>query len=52
MVVADAIAIAIGKVFGARLPERLIRYGAAAAFAIFGALLIAEGLGLFGPSAG
>jgi putative Ca2+/H+ antiporter (TMEM165/GDT1 family) len=51
MVVADAIAIAIGKVFGARLPERLIRYGAAAAFAVFGALLIAEGLGLFGPSA-
>jgi putative Ca2+/H+ antiporter (TMEM165/GDT1 family) len=51
MVVADAIAIAIGKVFGARLPERLIRYGAAAAFAIFGSLLIAEGLGLFGPAA-
>lgn len=51
MVVADAIAIAIGKVFGARLPERLIRYGATAAFAVFGALLVSEGLGLFGPPA-
>jgi Ca2+/H+ antiporter, TMEM165/GDT1 family len=40
MVAADAIAIAIGKSLGTRLPERLIRYGAAAAFAIFGAILI------------
>jgi putative Ca2+/H+ antiporter (TMEM165/GDT1 family) len=51
MVVADAIAIAVGKVFGSRLPERLIRYGAAAAFVVFGALLLAEGLGLFGVAA-
>jgi Ca2+/H+ antiporter, TMEM165/GDT1 family len=40
MVAADAIAIAIGRFLGARLPERLIRYGAAAAFAVFGAILI------------
>jgi putative Ca2+/H+ antiporter (TMEM165/GDT1 family) len=40
MVAADAIAIAVGKVLGTRLPERLIRYGAAAAFAVFGVILI------------
>jgi putative Ca2+/H+ antiporter (TMEM165/GDT1 family) len=40
MVAADAIAIAVGKLLGKRLPERLIRYGPAAAFAVFGALLI------------
>ena len=48
MVAADAIAIAVGKFLGSRLPERAIRYGAAAAFAIFGALLIAQGLGFLG----
>jgi putative Ca2+/H+ antiporter (TMEM165/GDT1 family) len=48
MVVADGIAIAVGKILGSRLPERAIRYGAAASFAFFGALLIAEGLGLLG----
>lgn len=40
MVAADAIAIGIGKYLGTRLPERAIRYGAAAAFAVFGAILI------------
>ena len=40
MVVADAIAIVIGKHLGTRLPERVIRYGAAAAFVVFGAILI------------
>jgi putative Ca2+/H+ antiporter (TMEM165/GDT1 family) len=50
MVIADAIAIGVGKLFGSRLPERLIRYGAAAAFVVFGALLLAEGLGLFGAA--
>ena len=40
MVVADALAIAVGRYLGTRLPERAIRYGAAAAFAIFGAILI------------
>lgn len=40
MVVADAMAIAVGKFLGTRLPERVIRYGAAASFAVFGALLV------------
>lgn len=46
MVIADAIAIAIGAFLGARLPERPIKIGAAIAFLVFGALLIAEGLAL------
>jgi putative Ca2+/H+ antiporter (TMEM165/GDT1 family) len=45
MVVADALAIAIGKFLGTRLPERVIRYGAAASFAIFGAILIVSAIG-------
>lgn len=40
MVVADGLAIAIGRLLGTRLPERLIRYGAAMGFAVFGAILI------------
>jgi len=46
MVVADAVAIAIGAFFGTRLPERAVKLFAAGAFVIFGLLLIAEGLGL------
>ncbi len=46
MVAADAMAIGAGKLLGARLPERAIRYGAAASFVVFGALLVLEGLGL------
>jgi putative Ca2+/H+ antiporter (TMEM165/GDT1 family) len=42
MVVADAIAIVVGQQLGRRLPEKTIRYGAAALFAIFGIWLIAE----------
>lgn len=45
MVVADALAIGVGAVLGRKLPEKVIRYGAAAAFAAFGALLVAQGLG-------
>lgn len=45
MVAADALAIGAGALLGRRLPERAIRFGAAAAFVIFGLLLIAEGLG-------
>jgi putative Ca2+/H+ antiporter (TMEM165/GDT1 family) len=45
MVLADALAIGVGAVLGARLPEKAIRYGAAAAFLLFGLLLVAEGLG-------
>lgn len=47
MIAADAIAIAIGRWLGTRLPERMIRYGAAALFVLFGVALIAEGLGWF-----
>jgi putative Ca2+/H+ antiporter (TMEM165/GDT1 family) len=44
MVVADALAIAVGKALGARLPERAIKFGAAALFVIFGLVLIVGGL--------
>ena len=47
MVVADAIAIVVGSFLGNRLPGRLIKVGAAIAFVVFGAILIAEGLGLW-----
>ena len=44
MVVADALAIGVGKVLGTRLPERTIRLGATVAFVVFGFILIGEGL--------
>jgi len=44
MVAADALAIIVGQQLGARLPERIIKIGAAATFVIFGVLLIIEGL--------
>ncbi len=44
MVAADALAIAVGAQLGRRLPERAIRYGAAASFVVFGLLLLFEGL--------
>ncbi|PKW26706.1 TMEM165/GDT1 family protein [Phycicoccus duodecadis] len=47
MVAADALAIGVGAVLGRTLPEKAIKYGAAAAFVVFGLLLIAEGLGAF-----
>jgi putative Ca2+/H+ antiporter (TMEM165/GDT1 family) len=46
MVAADAIAIGIGALLGTRLPERAIRFFAAALFVVFGVVLIAEGLKL------
>jgi Predicted membrane protein len=46
MVAADAMAIAIGSYLGARLPERAIAVFAALAFVVFGAILVAGGLGL------
>ena len=48
MVAADAIAIAIGALMGARLPERAIKVFAAGAFVLFGVILIFQGLGLGG----
>ena len=44
MVVADAMAIVIGKHLGARLPGRAIKVGAAVSFVVFGVLLILEGI--------
>ena len=44
MVAADALAIAVGAVLGKRLPEKVIQYGAAALFALFGFWLIWQGL--------
>ena len=44
MVVADAIAIGVGKALGTRLPERAIRLGATVAFVVFGLILIWQGL--------
>jgi len=46
MVAADAIAIGVGKLLGANLPERAIRIGAAVAFVVFGLALVAQGLRL------
>ena len=43
---ANVAAVAVGVLVGARLPRRPVRLLAALAFAIFGALLLAEGLGL------
>jgi putative Ca2+/H+ antiporter (TMEM165/GDT1 family) len=42
MVAADALAILVGRLLGRHLPEKIIRYGAAALFAIFGIWLIVE----------
>lgn len=44
MVAADALAIGVGHVLGARLPERTIRIGAAVIFVVVGALLILDGV--------
>ncbi|WP_219465336.1 TMEM165/GDT1 family protein [Nonomuraea rhizosphaerae] len=44
MVAADALAIVAGRLLGKHLPERAIRYGAAAAFAVFGIALLIEAL--------
>ncbi|MEO8437724.1 MAG: TMEM165/GDT1 family protein [Chloroflexota bacterium] len=44
MVAADALAIAVGRLLGTRLPERLVRFGAALAFFAFGLILIAGAL--------
>ncbi len=42
MVAADALAILVGRMLGRHLPEKIIKYGAAALFAIFGIWLIVE----------
>jgi Ca2+/H+ antiporter, TMEM165/GDT1 family len=45
MVAADALAIMAGHLLGKRLPERAIKYGAAALFAIFGIWLLVDAIG-------
>lgn len=45
MVAADALAILVGAVLAKKLPERTIKYGAAALFAVFGVLLVLDGAG-------
>jgi Ca2+/H+ antiporter, TMEM165/GDT1 family len=44
MVAADALAILVGRLLGRHLPEKIIKYGAAALFAIFGIWLIVEAI--------
>ncbi|MDQ1402524.1 MAG: Ca2+/H+ antiporter, family [Actinomycetota bacterium] len=44
MVAADGLAILVGQQLGARLPDRLIRFGAAGLFLVFGLVLLVEGL--------
>jgi putative Ca2+/H+ antiporter (TMEM165/GDT1 family) len=44
MVVADALAILVGRLLGRHLPEKAIKYGAAALFGIFGVWLIVEAI--------
>ncbi|HEU5158792.1 MAG TPA: TMEM165/GDT1 family protein [Streptosporangiaceae bacterium] len=44
MVAADALAIGAGRLLGRRLPDRAIKIGAAVAFAVFGVLLVADGV--------
>jgi Ca2+/H+ antiporter, TMEM165/GDT1 family len=46
MVAADALAIVLGAMLGKRLPENVIKIGAAVLFFIFGAWLILEGSGV------
>jgi putative Ca2+/H+ antiporter (TMEM165/GDT1 family) len=47
MVAADALAIGLGRLLGVRLPERLVRRGAAALFAVFGCSLLADAAASF-----
>ena len=44
MVAADALAIGAGALIGRNLPERTVKFGAAALFAVFGVILIAGAL--------
>ncbi|MFV0461978.1 MAG: TMEM165/GDT1 family protein [Nostocoides sp.] len=45
MVAADALAIGVGALVGRHLPEKTIKVGAAVLFAVFGLVLIVDGLG-------
>ena len=41
---ASVLAVAVGNRLGARLPTRLVRIGAAALFAVFGVIMVVQGL--------
>jgi Ca2+/H+ antiporter, TMEM165/GDT1 family len=43
MVAADALAIGVGALLGKKLPDNVIKWGAAGLFALFGLLLVADG---------
>ncbi|GIF99939.1 UPF0016 family membrane protein [Catellatospora citrea] len=45
MVAADALAILVGRWLGRSLPERAVRYGAAALFVLFGVWLLVDAVG-------
>lgn len=47
-VAADGLAIVVGAALGMKIPEHVIKYGAAALFALFGLLLIADGVRVLG----
>jgi putative Ca2+/H+ antiporter (TMEM165/GDT1 family) len=44
MVAADALAILVGRLLGRRLPDKVVRFGAAVLFAVFGVWLIVEAI--------
>ena len=44
MVAADALAIGVGRLLGTRLPEHVIRIGAAVSFFVFAAILFVEAI--------
>ncbi len=44
MVAADALAIGVGALLGRALPEKVVKYGAAALFFAFGVVLLVEGV--------
>jgi Ca2+/H+ antiporter, TMEM165/GDT1 family len=44
MVAADALAILVGHQLGSRLPDRVVRVGAAILFVVFGLVLLIEGV--------
>lgn len=45
MVAADALAIVVGRLSGKSLPERAVKYGTDALFAIFGVWLLVDAIG-------
>jgi Ca2+/H+ antiporter, TMEM165/GDT1 family len=44
MVAADGLAILVGRLLGRHLPEKAIRYGAAALFVLFGVWLLVDAI--------